>query len=237
MNKLLQKGFSAWLIFIKNKIAGAVMMLISGVMMFIAALNGKGNDTKTLPLLILIAGAVFTFWGFYRIGFIKNSYDEAKTREQKQIERSTLIMQIFETTLYLIVATLGVFLLMNEAFTDKVLNLMAGSFTILNGIFGVIYILKNADNKNFGWKFRIVLTLVEFGMGLFFIINSSSIKVESYMILGSITTIAGVIEVFHAMTRKNIADAVKDSKDMINAFKDEPNDEDGDGFLDEGDED
>ena len=197
----------------------------------------KEMTQKPLPLLILIAGAVFTFWGFYRIGFIKNSYDEAKTREKKQIERSNLIMQIFETALYLIVAALGVFLLMNEAFTDKVLNLMAGSFTILNGVFGIIYIFKNADNKNFGWKFRIVLTLVEFGMGLFFIINSSSIKVESYMILGSITTIAGVIEVFHAMTRKNIADAVKDSKNMINAFKDEPNDEDGDGFLDEGDED
>ena len=120
---------------------------------------------------------------------------------------------------------------MDEAFTDKVLNLMAGGFTILNGIFGVIYIYKHRENRTFGWKFRIFLTLLEFGMGIFFVAASDSIEVGSYMILGSITTVAGTIEVFHAITRKNLEDVVKDGKNMINAFKDKPNDEDGDGII------
>ena len=231
MNKLLRRAGNAWLIFIKNKVAGAVMMLVSGVMMFIAAINGKGNDTKTLPLLILLAGAVFTFWGFYRAGYIKSNYDKMKNRTEKQAERRTLILQYLETAIYFIVAILGVFLLMNEAFTDKVLNLMAGGFTILNGIFGVIYIYKHRENRTFGWKFRIFLTLLEFGMGIFFVAASDSIEVGSYMILGSITTVAGTIEVFHAITRKNLEDVVKDGKNMINAFKDKPNDEDGDGII------
>lgn len=228
MNKLLQKGFSAWLIFIKNKVAGAVMMLVSGIMMFIAALQGKGNDVKTLPLLILLAGAVFTFWGFYRIGYIKSRYDSLKNSDEKQLERRVLVAQILETALYFIVAGLGVFLLMNEAFTDKVLNLMAGGFTVLNGIFGTIYIFKHLENKNFGFYFRIVLTLLEFGMGSFFIIASDSIEVSSYLILGSITTIAGIIEVAHVITRENLESVVKDGKGMINAFKSTPNEKDKD---------
>jgi uncharacterized membrane protein HdeD (DUF308 family) len=233
MNKLLKRAGNAWLIFIKNKVAGAVMMLISGIMMFIAAINGKGNDTKTLPFFILLAGAIFAFWGFYRIGYIKSNYESAESREEKQLERRVLISQIGETLLYLIVAALGVFLLMNESFTDKILNLMAGGFTILNGVFGILYILKHKDNKNFGWKFRIGLTIVEFAMGIYFIFASDSIGVSSYAVLGSITTIAGIIEVFHAMTRQNLEDAVRDGKDMIKAFKDDSVDEDGDGFLDE----
>jgi len=237
MNKLLKRGINAWLIFIKNKVAGAVMMLVSGIMMFIAALNGKGNDTKTLPFFILLAGMIFAFWGFYRIGYIKSKYEDSETREEKQLEHHALFSQIGETSLYLIVVTLGVFLLMNESFTDKILNLMAGGFTILNGVFGVIYLIKHKDNKNFGWKFRVGLTLVEFIMGFFFIFASSSIDVGSYMILGSITTIAGIIEVAHAMTRENLENTVRDGKDMIKAFKDEPLiDEDGDGFLDDGTE-
>lgn len=234
MNKLLKRAGNAWLIFIKNKVAGAIMMLVSGIMMFIAALNGKGNDTKTLPFFILLAGVVFAFWGFYRIGYVKSNYEKSVTREEKQAERRTLLSQIGETLLYVIVAALGIFLLMNESFTDKILNLMAGGFTILNGVFGVIYIFKHLDNKNFGWKFRIGLTLVEFGMGLFFIFASDSIEVSSYAILGSITTVAGIIEVFHAITRENLENTIRDGRDMINAFKDEPKiDEDGDGFLDE----
>lgn len=233
MNKLLKRVGNAWLIFIKNKIAGAVMMLISGVMMFIAAMNGNGNDTKTLPLLILIAGLIFSLWGFYRIGYLKSDYDKIEDREEKQLERKMLIFQILESGIYLIVTTLGVFLLMNESFTDKILNLMAGGFTILNGVFGIIYVVKHRENKTFGWKFRIALTIVEFIMGLFFIIKSDSIAVESYAILGSITTIAGIIEVFHAITRENIENAVKDSRNIVRALKDEREDEDSDGFLDE----
>lgn len=228
MNKLLKKSFNAWLIFIKNKVAGAAMMFVSGLMMLIAALNGKGNDTKTLPLLILIAGAAFTFWGFYKIGYLKSDYDKEKNRSEKQNLRNTLIVQVLETLLYFIVAALGVFLLRNENFTDKVLNLIAGGFSILNGIFGVIYIFHHLDNKNFGWKFRIGLTLLEFGMGAFFIINSDSIEVTNYMVLGAITTIAGVIEIFHSITRENLENTIKDGKDMIKAFTDKDADSEDD---------
>ena len=60
MNKLVKRGIKAYNIFLKNKMAASLMMFIPGVMMTIAAIQGNGNDTKTLPLMILIAGEVFT---------------------------------------------------------------------------------------------------------------------------------------------------------------------------------
>ena len=84
-----------------------------------------------------------------------------------------------------------------------------------------IYIYKNRERKNFGWKFRIGLTVLEFGMGIYFIIASNSINATGSAIMGSMTTIAGIIEVAHAITRQNIEDAVKDSKDIVKALKSE----------------
>ncbi len=221
MNKLLKRGVNAWLVFIKNKVAGAVMMFISGLMMAIAGFNGNGNDTKTLPSIIALFGFIFTLWAFYRIGYIKSNYDKIKDREEKVIERKVLITQIFEAVLYLIIVAVGVFFFVNESFTNKVLDLMCGFFSILNGVFGCIYIYKKRENKNFGWKFRVGLTIVEFGMGLFFIFASDSINSVGYAIMGSITTVAGIIEIAHAMTRENIENTVSDSKDIVRILKDE----------------
>jgi uncharacterized membrane protein HdeD (DUF308 family) len=221
MNKLLKRGVNAWLIFIKNKVAGAVMMFISGLMMAIAGFNGNGNDTKTLPSIIALFGFIFTLWAFYRIGYIKSNYDKIKDREEKVIERKVLITQIFEAVLYLVIVAVGVFFFVNESFTNKVLDLMCGFFSILNGVFGCIYIYKKRENKNFGWKFRVGLTIVEFGMGLFFIFASDSINSVGYAIMGSITTVAGIIEIAHAMTRENIENTVSDSKDIVRILKDE----------------
>jgi uncharacterized membrane protein HdeD (DUF308 family) len=219
MNKLLQRGVNAWLIFIKNKLAGAFMMFISGLMMAIAGFNGNGNDTKMLPSVIALVGFVLSLWAFYRIGYIKSNFDKLEDREEKVIERKVLIFQIVEAVIYLLVTALGVFFFVNENFTNKVLDLMCGGFTILNGVFGCIYIYKNRERKNFGWKFRIGLTVLEFGMGIYFIIASNSINATGYAIMGSMTTIAGIIEVTHAITRQNIEDAVKDSKDIVKALK------------------
>ena len=85
MNKLVKRGFSAYKIFLKNKIASSIMMLMAGVMMFIAALNGKGNDTKSLPMLITSIGAILTFWGVYRVGYVKDVFDkmDKTNREEK----------------------------------------------------------------------------------------------------------------------------------------------------------
>lgn len=219
MNKLLQRGVNAWLIFIKNKLAGAFMMFISGLMMAIAGFNGNGNDTKMLPSVIVLVGFVLSLWAFYRIGYIKSNLDKLEDREKKIIERKVLIFQIVEAVIYLLVTALGVFFFVNENFTNKVLDLMCGGFTILNGVFGCIYIYKNRERKNFGWKFRIGLTVLEFGMGIYFIIASNSINATGYAIMGSMTTIAGIIEIAHAITRQNIEDAVKDSKDIVKALK------------------
>lgn len=221
MNKLLKRGVNAWLIFIKNKVAGAVMMFISGLMMAIAGFNGNGNDTKTLPSIIALFGFVFTLWAFYRIGYIKSNYDRIKDREEKVLERKVLITQIFEALLYLAIVAVGVFFFVNESFTNKVLDLMCGFFSILNGVFGCIYIYKKRENKNFGWKFRVGLTVVEFGMGIFFIFASDSINSVGYAIMGSITTVAGIIEIAHAITRENIENTVSDSKDIVRILKDE----------------
>lgn len=197
------------------------MMFISGLMMAIAGFNGNGNDTKMLPSVIALVGFVLSLWAFYRIGYIKSNFDKIKDREEKVIERKVLIFQIVEAVIYLLVTALGVFFFVNENFTNKVLDLMCGGFTILNGVFGCIYIYKNREKKNFGWKFRIGLTVLEFGMGIYFIIASNSINATGYAIMGSMTTIAGIIEVAHAITRQNIEDAVKDSKDIVKAFKSE----------------
>ena len=56
MNELVKRGFSAYKIFLKNKLVASIMMLFSGVMMFIAALQGKGNDVYSLPILITTLG-------------------------------------------------------------------------------------------------------------------------------------------------------------------------------------
>lgn len=197
------------------------MMFISGLMMAIAGFNGNGNDTKMLPSVIALVGFILSLWAFYRIGYIKSNFDKLKDREEKIIERKVLIFQIVEAVIYLLVTALGVFFFVNENFTNKILDLMCGGFTILNGVFGCIYIYKNREKKNFGWKFRIGLTVLEFGMGIYFIIASNSINATGYAIMGSMTTIAGIIEVAHAITRQNIEDAVKDSKDIVKALKSE----------------
>ena len=224
MNKLLKRAGSAWLIFIKNKLAGAVMMFISGFMMAIAGINGNGNDTKTLPAFIALFGFCFSLWSFYRVGYLKSNMDKESNREQKATERRAFYLQIGEAIVYLIIVFLGVYLFVNESFTNTVLDLMAGGFTILNGVFGILYIVKNRDNKTFWWKFRFFLTALEFIMGFYFIFASNSIDASGYLILGSTTTVAGIIEVINALRQNALKDAIKDSKDMIRAFKDEPSD-------------
>ena len=200
------------------------MMFISGLMMSLAGLNGSGNDTKTLPAMIALAGAVFGYWSFYRLGYVKSNLDKLEKREEKAATRRVFILQIIETVIYLVITSIGVYLYVNEGFTNTILDLMAGGFTILNGVFGVIWIMKNKEEKNFSWKFRIGLTVLEFAMGLYFIFASNTIGSTGYLILGSITTVAGVIEVVHALKQHALRDAVEDSKKMVQAFKDEPND-------------
>ena len=62
MDKYVKRGLGAYIIFLKNKVASSLLMLFSGIMMFIAALNGKGNDTKSLPTLITVVGAALTLY-------------------------------------------------------------------------------------------------------------------------------------------------------------------------------
>lgn len=221
MNKLVKRGFSAWLIFIKNKVAGAVMMFISGLMMALAGFQGNGNDTKTLPSVIALSGVILAFWAFYRLGYIKSNMDKLKDREAKVLERKVFRSQIFETMLYLLIMALGIFLFINEMFTNTILDLMCGGFTILNGVFGAIYVYKRRENKNFGWKFRVGLTTLEFAMGTYFILLAGEIGSNLYLYMGSLTTLAGIIEIGHAITRENLENAVKDGKDIIRAFKDD----------------
>lgn len=222
MNKLVKRGFSAYKIFLKNKLVSSIMMLFTGVMMFIAALNGRGNDTKSLPILITSIGTILTLYSVYRIGYIKACLDKISgdDRDGKVIERKVLISQIGETLLYVLVAGLGVFLLSNEGFTNKVLNLMAGGFTTLNGVLGVINTYKNRENKDFRWKFMLVLTVIELVIGPYFIIVSDSIDVAGYTIMGALTTVAGLIEVISALTKENLRGTLDDGKEIVRIMKD-----------------
>lgn len=221
MNKLVKRGISAYKIFLKNKIAMALMMLFSGVMMFIAALNGKGNDTKTMPLAITAGGLVFAFWAFYRLGVLKANLDRLAKEERQEREsgRHTLILQIGETLLYVAIVGMGIFLLMNGNFMNKILNLMAGGFTTFNGVLGAINAYKYRDNKDFRWKFMLVLMAFELVIGPFFIF-APEIDITGYIIMGVITTVAGIIEVINTLTMQNIKDTIKDGKDIIHIIKD-----------------
>ena len=223
MNKLLKRGISAYKIFLKNKIAMALMMLFSGIMMFIAALNGKGNDTKTMPIAITIGGMIFAFWAFYRIGYVKSNLDKtSKDQEQRKEHdavRKMFFIQIAESLLYIAVVALGIFLLVNEGFMNKVLNLMAGGFTTFNGILGAINTYKFRDNKDFRWKFMIVMMVLELAIGPFFIF-APEIDITGYTIMGAITTVAGIVEVISALTMENIKSTVRDSKDIVHIIKD-----------------
>ena len=196
------------------------MMLFSGVMMFIAALNGKGNDTKTLPLAITAGGMVFAFWALYRLGYLKASLDKITKEQRSEYDaaRKMFFMQIGESLLYIVVVALGVFLLMNEGFVNKVLNLMAGGFTTFNGVLGAINAYKNRDNKDFRWKFMLVMMALELIIGPYFIF-APSIDINGYIIMGVITTVAGIIEVINALTMNNIKSTIKDGKDIIHIMK------------------
>lgn len=218
MNELVKRGFGAYKIFMKNKIATSLMMLFSGIMMFIAALNGHGNDTKTMPLGISAAGAAFAFWALYRLGYMKALYDKIEDRQEKACQRKMLFLQIAESLLYIAVAALGILLLCNENLTDKALNLMAGGFTTFNGVLGIINAYKGRQNKDFRWRFMLVMTAVELIAGPFFIF-APSIDIAGYIIMGAITTVAGTIEVISAFTKDNIKCTIQDGKDIVRIMK------------------
>lgn len=222
MNKLVKRGFSAYIIFLKNKVASSIMMLMAGVMMLIGGLQGKGNDLKSLPLLITSLGVILSVWAIYRFGYLKSNYDAIieGDEETKKIGRKVLLMQAAETLLYAAVAGLGVFLLSNENFTNIALNIMSGFFTTLNGVFGVINTIKGRENKDFRWKFILVLTIIELAMGAYFLIGCRNIEIAGYILMGSLTTVAGIIEVINAFTRENIRNTENDVKDIVHIMKD-----------------
>ena len=220
MNKLVKRGFSAYRIFLKNKLAMAMMMFIPGVMMFIGAMNGHGNDTVSMPLGITSAGMAFTFWALYRVGYIKAQYDNAQTREDKKSQKTTMILQILEAVVYLLVVAVGIFLLINQSFMDKVLNLMAGFFTTLNGVMGIIDTIKKRDHRNFRWGFKLILTVLELVLGPYFLIMSDGIETGWYLVMGLLTAVAGALEVIAALTPETLRSTIQDGKDIIKTLKD-----------------
>lgn len=225
MNELVKRGFSAYKIFLKNKVASSIMMLFSGFMMFVAAINDHGNDTKSLPMLITGAGIVLTLWSAYRLGYVKCNLDHIgkENRAGRKAEHKAIFFQVLEALLYVAVAAIGVFLLSNEGFTNKALDLMAGFFTSLNGVLGVINLYKNRDNKDFRWKFMLVLTALELILGPYFIFASGSINIPGYIIMGVLTTFAGLVEVISAFTHENIRSTIQDGKKIVNIIKDNDN--------------
>ena len=222
MNKLVKRGFSAYMVFLKDKLAMALMMFIPGVMMFMGALNGKGNDTVAMPLGITAAGSVFTFWACYQVGRIKAELDYSDSREDRRAVQKALILQILEGMLYLVVMVAGVLLLVNQGFVNKFLNLMSGGFTTLNGVMGAIKLFKRRENKNYRWYLRLVLTLVELTVGPYYFFASDSISSGWFMTMAILTMVAGAVEVVSALTPESIRATVKDGKDIVRILKDQP---------------
>ncbi|MBP5674848.1 DUF308 domain-containing protein, partial [Candidatus Saccharibacteria bacterium] len=102
-----------------------------------------------------------------------------------------------------------------------VLNLMAGGFTTLNGVLGVISAYKNRNDKDFRWKFMLVLTIIELIIGPYFIIVSDSIDIAGYIIMGVLTMVAGLIEVISTFTKTNLKSTLDDGKEIIRIMKDD----------------
>ncbi len=234
MNKLVKRGFSAYKIFLKNKMASSLMMLFSGVMMFAAAINGHGNDTKSLPTLITVIGTVLTLWAAYRLGYVKSNLDRVSKgdRAERKMEKRTLFLQVAEALLYAVIAALGVFLLTNEGLTNKILNLMAGGFTTLNGVLSAISTYKYREIKDFHWKVLLVLMVLELIIGPYFIINSDWIDIPGYIIMGVLTTVAGVTEVISAFTRENLKNTLDDGKKIVEIIRDNSDAGDADANID-----
>ena len=219
MNKLVKRGLKAYNIFLKNKIAASLMMFIPGVMMTIAALNGNGNDLKSLPLMILIAGEIFSFWSLWRLGYIKANLDKMEDEDERKAAWKIFLLQCGEAAIYLLIASLGVYLLINEDLTNRILNLMAGFFTTLNGVLGAVKVVKGRDNKNFAWKFKLFLTLFELGFGIYFLIAHADINIKSYFVMGLITSIAGAIEVASCFNAKTLKDTLEDGREIVDTMK------------------
>ena len=220
MSKLLKRGFSIYKIFLKNKIAAALMMLIPGVMMLIGALQGKGNDTVAMPLGITAAGAALTFWSFYKIGYLKHEMDLSETNDERTLARVAISGQILETVLYLVVAIVGIFLLLNQAFMNRVLNLMSGGFTTLNGVLGATVVYKRKEHRNFYFWLKLVLTIIEFILGPCFLINCDMTGGGWYIAMGILTAVAGTVEVITALTPESIRSTMQDGKDIVRIIKD-----------------
>ena len=219
MNKLVKRGLKAYNIFLKNKIAASLMMFIPGVMMTIAALNGNGNDLKSLPLMILIAGEIFSFWSLWRLGYIKANLDKMEDEDERKAAWKIFLLQCGEAAIYLLIASLGVYLLINEDLTNRILNLMAGFFTTLNGVLGAVKVVKGRDNKNFAWKFKLFLTLFELGFGIYFLIAHADINIKSYLVMGIITAVAGAIEVASCFNAKTLKDTLEDGREIVDTMK------------------
>lgn len=219
MNKILKRGFGVYKIFLKNKLAASLMMLISGIMMAIAGSSGQGNDTKTLPTLITAAGVLFSLWAFYRLGYLKSDRDHLKDEAQKALIGRALGLQSLEALLYIVVTAAGIYLLMNEALANLMLNLIAGGFTIFNGIVGAISLVKRRKERNWRWVVRLVLTLVELAFGAYFIISSSSIDAKGILIMGILTAVAGIIEIISTTNSETLKNTVEDGKAAVRVIK------------------
>ena len=221
MSKLLKRGISIYLIFLKNKIAMSLMMLFSGIMMFIAAVQGKGNDTVAMPLGVTLVGVLVTCWSFYKIGYIKANLDKIEDKKEHSTVKMSLIMQAVETSIYLLVAGAGIFLLLNQDLVNRFLNLMAGGFTTLNGVLGIVKIIKRRHERNAAWWFRVILTLVELVLGPYFLISCDSVEGGWFVAMGALTIVAGTIEVISALSPESIESTMQDGKEIVKILKED----------------
>ena len=194
--------------------------------------KGKGNDVYSLPILITSLGVALTLWSACKLGYLKCEYDNYKGTED-QVKKRELLAQVIEGLIYAAVAGVGVFLLSNHQFTDKALNLMAGFFTTLNGVLNIFNVIKGRENRTVKWEFRVILMVFELILGPFFIINSDGLEVGWYIIMGALTTVAGIIEILTVTTKENIKDTIKDGKNIVHIMKTGEKDPDIDIEIDE----
>ncbi len=96
---------------------------------------------------------------------------------------------------------------------------MAGFFTTLNGVLNIFTIYKGRDNRTLKWEFRVVLMVFELILGPFFVINSDGLDIGWYIVMGALTTVAGIIEVLTVSTKENLRGTINDGKDIVRIMK------------------
>ena len=166
-----------------------------------------------------LSQAILNF-GFDGFILANGAHVVVKDEKEKSLQKMAIFMQAMENIIYLVVLALGIMLLLNQDLMNRVLNLMAGGFTTLNGVLGASNTFKKREHRDFWWWFKLALTVIELILGPYFVICCDSVEGGWFIAMGALTMVAGTIEVISALTPESIRSTMNDGKEIVSIIKD-----------------